>query len=197
MAFPSHLNFSADTENKKLAPQRDQDDCWTFCQVNKDFCTQDIWSRRKISFHQCLILHQRIVITDSLPSGIHACLCPFFTGAKAGSSFLPWWIALTSCLLSQWMCHYTTRSNRQNQKHCTVGWRYKWGEGWGSTDTPLKRGHNSPRWMVGNLSKWWDKIHFGDVWNASQSSIICTYVSTTECPPFPLFHLFFPPLEIQ
>lgn len=54
----------------------------------KTFCKRNIWSCSKISFHQCLILHRRIVITDSLPSGIHACLCPFFTSAKAGSSFL-------------------------------------------------------------------------------------------------------------
>lgn len=35
-----------------------------------------------------------------------------------------WWIALTSCLLSQRMCHYTTRSHGQNRRHNTVGLRY-------------------------------------------------------------------------
>lgn len=35
-----------------------------------------------------------------------------------------WWIALTSCLLSQRMCHYTTRSQGQNRRRNTVGLRY-------------------------------------------------------------------------
>lgn len=68
---------------------------------------------------------------------------------------------------------------------------YKWGEGWGSTDPLPNRGHHSHRWMAGNLSKWWDKICFGDEWTTAQSGIICTHVSTTECPLFPLFCLFF------
>lgn len=74
-------------KTRKVSPQRNylKGDCWTFCQVNKDFCKQVIWS--KISFHQCLILHRRLVITHSLPSGIRARLCPFYASAKAGSSF--------------------------------------------------------------------------------------------------------------
>lgn len=39
--------------------------------------------------------------------------------------FPPWRIALTSCLPSQRMCHYTTRSDGQNQKkHNAVGLRH-------------------------------------------------------------------------
>lgn len=61
--------------------------------------------------------------------------------------FLPWWMALTSCRLSMCACHYATRLDKQRPKHCTEGLGYKWSEGWGSTDSPLKRVHNSHRWM--------------------------------------------------
>ena len=87
------------------------------CQVNKDVCKQDIWSRSKISFHQCLILHRRIVITDSPPSGILRSSLPILHRCQIRLQSPPRWIALTSCLPSPRMCRYTPRSDGQNQKH--------------------------------------------------------------------------------
>lgn len=74
--------------------------------------------------------------------------------------------------------HYTLRQAKPKEQHSRFE-MYKWGEGWGSTDPLLKGAHNSHRWMFGNLCNWWDKIHFGDIWNPSLCCVICTYVSTT------------------
>lgn len=145
-------------------------------------------SSRKISLQQWRIFHQRIIITDSPPSGVHSCLCPFFTGAKTSSSFcfvFLTWIAFTSCLPSQWMCHYTTRSDRHNQKHSAgVGEVQQTQERWRleCLYSLLKRGYNSHKWTAGEFGYWWDQIHSGDVWNAFRSHIISTYISKTQRP---------------
>lgn len=119
MAFLQHLNSSADTENKNLAPQRNY--CWTFCQVNKDFFKQD--------FKQDFIPPVSHFAPENSNYRFTAiwypCLSlPIRHRCQSRLQFLPWRIALTSCLLSQWMCHYTTRSDGQNQKHNTAAWRY-------------------------------------------------------------------------
>ena len=44
---------------------------------------------------------------------------PILRRCQGGLQCLPRWNALTSCLLSQWMCHYTPHSNGQNTKSTT------------------------------------------------------------------------------
>lgn len=89
--------------------------------------------------HFLLFLHQRIVITDSQPSGAQHLSLPIGTRCQTGSVFfffLPsaHWFVLTSCVPSRRMCHYTARSDGRTAQRVL---RYtREGEGWGSKRRP-------------------------------------------------------------
>ena len=188
MAFSSTFELRGGLRKQATSEKVRRDDCWTFCRVNKagyskqdfippvtHFAPENCNYRFTAIWYPCLSL-------------------PILQRCQSRLQFPPWWIALTSCLQSQRMCHYTTRSDGQNQKHNAVGLKiYKWGEGWGSTDPLLKTDHNSRRWMVRNLGQWWGEIHCGDVWKASLGAVLFVHMSAQLNVHHFLCFIFFPP----
>lgn len=103
--------------------------------------------------------------------------------------FPPCWFALTSrAPVPVDVSLHSTLRRAQPKRHNTAGLRYT-----REVKVEVARirsqtgAHRSQRWMAANHSKWWDEICFGDVWKAAHRGVICTYVSTSEFPPFPLF----------